>query len=540
MITLLVGAVVIIAVFIVWAGQPTYSVAYSGLSEADAGEIVQQLKDQGIQYRLKDGSTILVPADKVYDIRLAMAQEGLPKSSSVGFELFDASALIMTEFTQEVNYQRALEGELERTISSLSTVDTARVHIVIPEDALLIDEQDPTKASITLHMDDGQYINQAQVRSITHLVASSVDGLFPEFVVVIDSEGNLLAGGDIDGEMAIVSQTDAQRAAEVTAARHIEKNVEDLLEQVLGPNKSVVKASMTMNWDQRETTTESFDPEEATLRSSQVIEESYTTTESGEGVPGAEANLPEGAVVVGEEGQLYSYDRTEQTQNYEITQSNVHAVEAPGEIEWISLSVMVDGVDDEEQLATLQEAVSAAAGISLERGDVISVDTLEFDRTFLDEQAAVAQQDDRWDLYFRIAEIVIPAIIIVVLLIFLWRLFKNLRMTSGEVWTPVMQPVTEAALAASVSGRGPAMIGPGELEEGEMGLGEPLDKLAELEALEQLEMEEEIVALPPLPEIKPTVTPQDEQLIRILTRLAEDEPATVAEIIQLWLSEDES
>lgn len=551
MIALLASAVILLVVFLVWANQPSYSVVYSGLSESDAGEIVSKLKEQGVTYRLKDSGTILVPTDQVYEVRLSMANEGLPKSSSVGYELFNSSGLIMTEFTQNVNYQRALEGELQRTINSISAVEESHVHIVIPEKALLTEDQQPATASVTLHIKQGEYLERSQVNSISHLVASSVQGLSTEQIVIIDGEGNLLAGGGEDENLVVATQNDVRRLAELTAAKNITKNVEDVLDKVIGPDRYVVQASVILDLDKVEVKKQEFSPDENSVRSSQNLQESYTTTEREQGVPGAETNLPEGAIVAGDENQLYNYSRSEDTVNYEINEVETTQVKTPGQISKISLAVMVDGVEDEEQLSKIEAAVSAAAGIDETRGDVLSVSTISFDRTYEEEQIAAKQQETAMETFFKFAEIFIPVLVVAALLFFLWRLFKNLRLSSEEAWTPIMQPVSEAALGEGAVAQ--SYIGPGE-RAGEEGAGPALEAGMEYapEAEEEFEEKEEYIleeeeeeemelppALPPLPKVKPQVTPEDEQLIRVLTRMAEESPATVAEIIQLWLTEDE-
>ncbi len=193
---LLLSVLILTPVLVNWANTPSYSVAYSGLSEEDAAQIVQKLDDNNITYQLKNSGTIEVPSDQVYSTRLLMAREGLPQSSTVGYELFSGSSMLgMTEFTQKVNYQRAIEGELERTIGSLEAVEAVRVHLVIPEKSLLTSQQTLATASVTIQIAAGETLDAAQVRAVTHLVASSVEGLQPENVVVVDSGGNLLASG---------------------------------------------------------------------------------------------------------------------------------------------------------------------------------------------------------------------------------------------------------------------------------------------------------------------------------------------------------
>lgn len=363
LVALVLAAAILIPVLVNWAGTPTYSVAFSNLSEADAGAIVEQLVEAGVDYELPRSGTIAVPAEQVYEVRMQMAREGLPEGGTVGYELFSGNTLGMTEFTQRINYQRALEGELERTISNLDAIEAVRVHIVTPEKRLLASDQAPATASVTVKVRSGQQIDAAQVRSITHLVASSVEDLKPENVVVVDVNGMMLSAGVEDG-YTTTGQTDQRQALEQSAAAEIRHKVQSLLDSSLGPNRSVVQAYVTMDWTERKTTVQSFEPDPQAVRSSQVISETYATdgTLLG-GIPGSDNNLPP---VVEEDAtgdQATSYQRLEKTLNYELTQSETQEVFAPGIIERVSLSVLVDGVQDQAQLATLKSVIAAAAGI---------------------------------------------------------------------------------------------------------------------------------------------------------------------------------
>lgn len=514
LITLLLAGLVLVPLLISWATTPSYSVAFSGLSEADAGQIIQKLDEAGIPYRLSGSGTIQVPANKVYETRLKMAREGLPRDSSVGFELFSGNTLGMTEFTQRVNYQRALEGELERTISSLAAVKAVRVHIVTPEKSLLSDRQPLTTASVTVQENPGQRLDAAQVQAITHLVASSVEGLKSENVAVVDTNGNLLAAGAASGETAAaLAQTDSRRAAEVAAAAEIQKKTQNLLDSVLGPNRSVVQASVIMDWVQRETTTLSFDPTPAAIRSSQTTTETYTTNnELTGGIPGAASNLPTPAATLSAEGGGTIYQRTDETVNYEITQTQSLEISAPGEIERVSLSVLVDGISDPQQLNIIKDAVAAAAGINAERGDVLSVESLAFDRSYYTEQAELMAADQKQDQYFKIGTAVAAVLLLAAFLWYVQRLLKNLRLATTNAWTPVMKTVSEAAL------KPPA---PHSLASGE-----------NTPALQPRYGAVESAPKPAAPR------PQDEQLQQAITRLSEENPASVAEIIQIWLNED--
>ncbi|MBI3761199.1 MAG: flagellar M-ring protein FliF [Chloroflexi bacterium] len=516
LITLVAAGAIAIGLFTAWASTPTYAVAFSGLSEADAGQIVEKLAADDIPYKVDRNSTILVPSDQVYEVRLAMARQGLPQGGTVGFELFSGTTLGMTEFTQRVNYQRALEGELERTIGSLQAVQAVRVHIVAPEKALLASEQSPTTASVTLHLKPGASLDAAQVRAITHLVASSVEGLKPENVVVLDVEGNLLAGG-ADGPGSAASASDSRRAAEAAYAAQIQSRVRNLLDNVLGPNKSVVQASVAMDWSQKDVTTQGFDPA-GTIRSSQTITETFVGDAGAVGgIPGAAANLPDlSASKTITDTQTSQYQRLENTTNYEITQVESHEVVAPGRVERISLSVLVDGVTDTQQLTSLRAAVVAAAGIDETRGDTLAVESLAFDRTYYAQQTAEMKQASQTDLYFKIGTGVGALLLLAALLWYVQRLLANLRLASAEIWTPIQEPAAQAALAA------PARAG---LQP--PAAGSAVAAAAQVRA-----------RLPAATARRPTA--EDEQLQRAVVRIAEQDPSTVTEIIHLWLKEDEA
>src|SRR5512133_194914 len=291
MVSLMLAAAILIPVLINWASKPSYAVAYTGLSEADASQIVQKLDENNIAYQLKNSGTIEVPKDQVYSARLLMAREGLPQSSTVGYELFDGtSTLGMTEFAQQVNYQRAIEGELERTIGSLDAVEAVRVHLVLPEKSLLSTDQPLTTASVTIQPNPGRTLDADQVRSITHLVASSVEGLKPENVVVVDTQGNMLADGAGSETDATLSQKDDQRAAEQAYATEVQKRVQSILDKILGPNRSVVQATVEMDWTQREVTSNMYEPTAVAVRSSQKVNESSTNGGNTGGVAGAASN----------------------------------------------------------------------------------------------------------------------------------------------------------------------------------------------------------------------------------------------------------
>jgi flagellar M-ring protein FliF len=525
MISLLLAAVILVPVLVTWASTPSYAVAFSGLSETDAGQITQQLDQSAIPYQLKGTGTILVPSSQVYSARLKMASAGLPKSSVVGFELFDQNTLGMTQFTQQVDYLRATEGELERTIGSLDAVDSVRVQIVTPEKTLLATDQAPATAAVTIKVKSNSQMDSNQVQAITHLVASSVEGLKPENVVVVDTDGNMLAGGSTGGSI-VSSQTDSQRAAETAAAADVRKRVQDMLIQILGPDKSTVQAAVSMDWTQRDVTSNVYNPTPQALRSSQKVNETSSSNGSAiGGIPGAASNLPTPVATVAGGSGASTYTHSEETLNYEISQTQTHDIVAPGQIQRVSVSVMLDNITDPKQLSTIKAAVVAAAGIDTTRGDQVVVETMPFDHTYYTAQAASMAKDQQTNLYTQIGIAAAAFLLVVFLIFYFTRLFRNLRQASKESWVSIMKPVSDLAALQSSSASSlphPALSAPAQ------------NAIAGLAAAVEKQ------------EIKPfDVRParrqsdlEDEQRNKVITRLSEENPATVAEIIQLWLNED--
>jgi flagellar M-ring protein FliF len=526
LVVLVISVSILIPVLINWASTPSYAVAYSGLSEADAGVIVQKLTETNTPYQLKNSTTILVPSDKVYEVRLQMARDGLPASSTVGFELFDANTLGMNEFTQRVNYQRALEGELERTIGSLSAVSAVQVHLVTPEKSLLTSNQDPTTASVTLKEKQGDGLDKAQIRAIVNLVASSVEGLKPENVVVVDSSGMLLTGGT--GSGADASQTDAQRAAETSTANEIDRNIQKMLDKILGPDHSTVKSNVTMDWTQREVTSNTYDPTPAAVRSSQKTNETYTTngTIPG-GIPGASSNLPTPVAQMTAVPGLTNYSKVDETLNYEISMVESHEITSPGKITRITVSVMVDKVTDTKQLESIKAAVTAAAGINAARGDQVVVESMAFDTSTLaaaEETQAKTQQED---MLKSLIPVGVAALGFLILLILVLRTFSKMRKASQTAWQPILLPVQQMALNAGAGQARPQLQAPD--------LPQPRQELLQNnQPAASRAVEENPVEITR----NNAAYQEDESRTRFIKKLTDENPATVAEIIQVWLNED--
>ncbi len=549
LIAMAVTAIILIPLTYTWANTPNYAVVFSNLSEEDAGKIVKSLKEKNIPYQLRDSSTILVPTNQVYDVRLSMATEGLPQGSTVGFEIFSQNMLGMTEFAQKVNYQRALEGELARTIGSLGAVDKAVVHIVTPERSLLSEDQLPTTASVTIKQKSGQQLDAAQVKAITHLVASSVEGLTPDSVVVVDVNGNMLSAGNLAGGKAdSMSEADTRRLAELSYSKDLQNKVQRLLDTALGPNRAIVQAYVALDWTERQTTAQVYDPNTSVLRSSQKTGESYDAYGQNQGgVAGTLPNIPPGVADTLQQDQFASYKKSDEINNYEVTMTETKENLTPGVVKNISISVLVDGITDEADLQKIRSVVAAASGINEARGDKLAVETIDFDKTFAQKQTQAEADQSLMDIYVKVGAAAAALLVLLAVLIFVQRLLRNVRLASQQAWTPILQPVS--AIPGLPSGGKPSLQLPPSPAELMMSM-EELPRIPEAreeymqpelpqpDVLQEIPSELELSdLLGRYAEEAPSV--EDQQMQQVITQLAEESPASVAEIIQMWLTEDD-
>ncbi|MGB9913478.1 MAG: flagellar basal-body MS-ring/collar protein FliF, partial [Candidatus Kapaibacteriota bacterium] len=257
-----------------------YATLFTQLDPTEAGKIVEKLKEKKIQYKLEDnGTTILVDKSKVYDTRISIAAEGLPESGVVGYEIFDKTNLGMSEFVQKLNYRRALEGELAKTIGSLSGVKKARVHIVIPEKALFAAEQKQPTASVTLQLAGENALSRLNIRGIQNLVASSVEGLTPNNVTVVDHRGRIISESDIDPN-SMLGKTQTQHEQQIRVEQYLTNKVQSLLDGVLGPGNSEVRVSAELDFTQIEKTITDFNPDKQVVRSEQSSSQNAKTVDS--------------------------------------------------------------------------------------------------------------------------------------------------------------------------------------------------------------------------------------------------------------------
>jgi flagellar M-ring protein FliF len=392
---LIVGTLLGFFILMAWTGQQEFQVVYSRLAPEDAGGILTFLKEKKIPYRMSDnGRAIAVPATQVHECRLALAAQGLPQGGGIGFEVFDNTKLGMTEFVQNVNYQRALQGELSRTINKISEVESSRVHVVMPARSLFVEEDEPASASVVLRLKRGKWLNNDQIQGIVHLVSSSVSRLEPEQVTVVDHTGKMLAGNRIQSPLARLSSD--QLEYKQNFERGLENRVRTMLEKALGRDKAIVRLSCDLDFKRQEMTEERFYPDNRVVRSEQILQE-----KSGEdlsiqaGVPGLRANTTKPTEDNGEKGRS-AFEKQDRTVNYEIGKITSHVVEPAAKLKRISVAVLVDGsyqstLNDrgvtetryvprtEAELAQIKNIVKNAVNFDSARGDTIEVAHMAFE-----------------------------------------------------------------------------------------------------------------------------------------------------------------
>lgn len=386
---------------------PEYSVLFSQLSPEDSGAVIEKLKEKRVEYRV-DGTTISVPAAKVYETRMELAGEGLPQGGGVGFEIFDKTSFGVTDFVQKINYRRALQGELARTISQIKEVESARVHLAMPDKGVFLDEKKSARASIILKLKPGKTLTQGQVTSIVHLVANSFENLSPDDVTVVDTAGRMWTKGSDENEVLklTASQLEYKRSIE----KDMESRIQSLLEKAVGINKVVARVSVEVDTKQVERTEETFDPNSQVVRSEQRNKEKTIGGTAAAGVPGVMSNLPDSAQnAQGVKTTPAQSQKTDEVINYEINKVVSRVVEPVGGIKRMSVAVLVDGSYEsvkgadgketvkysartDDELAKYAEMVRGTVGYTKERGDVITVVSTPFEANAV-ESAPEAEKE---------------------------------------------------------------------------------------------------------------------------------------------------
>lgn len=381
-----------------WRHDTNFKVLYRGLAAEDAAVAVQKLKEAGVEYKLEeDGNTILVPTEKANESRLLLARDGLPKTGRIGFELFDRTNFSTTDFAEQVNYRRALEGELERTISSLGEIEKARVHLTFPKESVYTENRQPAKASVLLNLRRSSALSLANVTAISNLVASAVDGLQPQQVTIVDAHGDLL--NKPRGNDSLSTASDTQFEYQMNLEHELSKKLNDTLDPVLGPGNYRAGVAVECDFSGIDENEEVLDPTKSVILTSQRTDETTAGRANAGGVPGTAANSPDPPPGTLQPGGTTR--RTEST-NYQTSKVTRHIEHQRGAVKRVTVSVLLDqqmkwekqGADytrtflapPPEKINVIKTLVSNIAGINTARGDQVTVDTLPFDGSIREDR----------------------------------------------------------------------------------------------------------------------------------------------------------
>jgi flagellar M-ring protein FliF len=518
-----------------WNRERDFRPLYSELSPEDAGAVLAKVRENGAEYRLSDsGSAVLVHADKVAELRLQLAAAGVPKSGRIGFELFDKTNFGASDFTEQVNYHRALEGELERSVMSLAAVEQARVHITQAKESVFLETRQPAKASVLVKLRPGAMLSQQNVAAICQLAASAVEGLAPEAVSVVDMRGNLLnrarkAAAGEDGEPSEAALDYRQKIEHDLLAK-----INSTLEPLLGADKFRATASVECDFSSAEQSDETFDPTKSVMVTSQKTED-ISGGAVASGIPGTASNLPKPA----SRPSSGSTGVTRRTENvsYQSSHTVRHVRQPQGTIKRVSVSLLVDSAvrwegsgpkakriveaPSTEKLKTIHDLVAGVIGLSTERGDQLVVENLPFEATLNPEQLPPApktvpvSQPGSWvDQGLKSKYVVIGAGVgVAIILTLILLVLKIVRKSGGS------KPVE---MTAQIEG--------GQVFED---FGKKIEnQLAEQAALRQKQETDALNALK-----LPPVTKKAEVLTKHIAEQAKKDSTAMAHVLRSWMSD---
>jgi len=560
--------------FIHWQTEKNFKTLFEGLSAEDAGVVLARLKESATEVRLENGGkTIKVPAEKVDELRIQMASAGLPKSGRIGFELFDKPNFGTSEFAEQVNYHRAVEGELERSVMALQEVESSRVHITFPRQTLFIENRQPAKASILLKLKPGAEISKQNVQAIAHLASSAVDGLAPENVSVLDMRGNLLSRPKKAGEGDDESPKELIEYRE-RMERDLLQKIRATLDPLVGPDGFRAAISLDCDVASGDQSEETFDPTRSVMMNSQRSEEGSTPA-AANGVPGTPSNLPRPTARPGEGSGSPLFRRSENT-SFQTSRIIRHTKFPHGQVKRLSASVLLDHIvkteggrriveaPPPERLRAIKDLVAATVGFQQERGDQIIVEALPFEttRNIAPQPAPVAAAPARprlqlpngipeWlrtpmegHLNWLVERSWLPPMIIAMVLGLLYGVFRILRSVGRKATGLVAGAASKLPIGKKKKGQhvditmDPALessgADPAQLEAGASGENGPIksldEQLREREKLREKLTNDALLEL----EIPKTEVRRGDVLTRHLTELATKDPEGVANLIRTW------
>ena len=488
-----------------WASTPSLVPLFTSLTSEDAAGITEALTAQGVSYELADGgATVMVPQTEVYDLRVGLAAEGLPAGDTVGYALLDEQGITTSDFKQRTDYQRALQGELSKTIEAIEGIDAATVHVVIPEDDLFSDDSKRPTASVLVQTAAGATIGGQQVQAIVNLVASSVEGLVPNEVTLADNKGNVLSAPGEDGSAMLAGDTRSQQTR--TFEKEMAANVEQMLAQVVGAGGAAVQVRAQLDFDRTKTVVENFGKKGiATSRSN--TKEVY----KGGAAAGAGGVLgPDGTpTTVTDPGT--DYRKGDKSAEFVVDKETSEIINAPGEVERLSVAVLLDdSAQADYGTGEIENLVAAATGFDRQRGDTIEVSRLAFNRT---ADAAAQEELERAAAEEKSAQMmgmIRTAVVVFLILLVLGLAYFSMRRATKTKATPVDIKRLENLLAAKDQ-----------------------EEQRQLQMLTELPEIERPIELPP--EVAERVQVHSE-----IVELIDNQPDEVAQLLRGWLADRRS
>lgn len=425
--------------FVQWLTKVEYAPLFTDLEPKTANAVVEKLQDLKVPYKLENqGTTITVPKTKVYEARIELAGAGVLTETGLGFELFDQTKLGATDFERTLDYQRALQEELRRTIVAFEEIEQARVHLVLPKESVFVEEEQPASAAVTLKVKPLAKLNPEQVKGIVYLVSSSVQNLPPENVKIIDSTGNVLSdavavGAEADLTQQRLTQYELKRQYE----KDLEKRVQGMLATIFGEGKAVAMVTADLDFDQVEE--RRVDYGEGSISGEQTSHEESTTTGGSGGVVGNPNLTPQVSGYNTAAQGNSTYQRDDNTTNYKVDETTTVTVKAPGQVRSLSTSVVVNGQLSQEQITQIERMVATAIGFQPLRGDQISVSSMTFESG--SEELAEPQLGGEKILYPPYLKWVALGLGIVLLLVILLRFRRRRRKAEAEPGLPLIEEV---------------------------------------------------------------------------------------------------
>ncbi len=439
--------VAVMVSLVIWASKTQYKLLFSELTKEDSASISQLLEQGKISYQIKDeGKSIYVPEDQVEVWRLEIAKKGVNLTSTVGYDVFDKQAFGTTSFVQKINKQRAIEGELMKTIKHIRGINRARVHLSLPESSPFVSEKKPPSASVVLDLERGFSLAKDEVKGIQSLIQASIDGMREQDVVIIDSKGKKLTENIGD---AMAQHTASRLALEGKVNRQYEGQVEEILKRVVGQGKVIAKVNVKMDFTEAFQTQTTYDGENAAVLSEVANKQNYRGSRpSPQGIPGARSNLPGEKPQPGIPETRSDTDKSLTTRNYNVPKTITQSKKPTADIQAISVAVMVDGKrvaqydeageailnDDgipvtkyepwsEAEIANFKAIVASAVGLNESRGDSIVIKNMEFAKEDLSEAEALLRQRENREIIKNLTKYLMIGILITLLFFVVIRPF---------------------------------------------------------------------------------------------------------------------